>query len=152
MIEVVGDLWTYPADARVITTNGFVKKNGEAVMGRGTAAQAVKRWPAIAITLGVCLQYHPSGNVPYMLASPPLTDVDLWSFPVKHNFWEKADLVLIEKSARFFLMVAENMGYQTIVMPRPGCGNGQLTWEEVKPVIEPILDDRFHIIERPENA
>ena len=40
MREVVGNLWTYPADIRVITTNGTVKNDGTCVMGRGCAAEA----------------------------------------------------------------------------------------------------------------
>lgn len=44
MIEVKGNLWTYPAEVRVITTNGFVKKNGEAVMGIG---QMLMSWEVI---------------------------------------------------------------------------------------------------------
>lgn len=27
-----------------------------------------------------------------------------------------------------------------------GCGNGELTWAQVKAVIEPILDDRFIVM------
>lgn len=38
--EVVGNMWAIPADAYCITTNGFVKKNGEAVMGAGCAKEA----------------------------------------------------------------------------------------------------------------
>ena len=33
-----------------------------------------------------------------------------------------------------------------IAIPRPGCSNGGLNWEiDVKPIIEPLLDDRFII-------
>lgn len=52
MKEATGDLWTFPADWRVITTNGFVKKNGECVMGRGCAKEATLRYPRIAKELG----------------------------------------------------------------------------------------------------
>jgi len=42
--EVDGNLWEIEADWRVITTNGFVKKDGRAVMGRGVARQALQRY------------------------------------------------------------------------------------------------------------
>ena len=35
-----GDLWSYPADYRVVTTNGIIKKDGEAVMGAGVGLLA----------------------------------------------------------------------------------------------------------------
>ena len=52
MIEVVGNLWTYAADFRAITTNGTVKFDGRAVMGRGCAREATQRYPKIARQLG----------------------------------------------------------------------------------------------------
>ena len=39
MKEITGDLWTIKADARVIPTNGTVRRDGAAVMGRGVALQ-----------------------------------------------------------------------------------------------------------------
>ena len=39
--------------------------------------------------------------------------------------------------------LANVMGWQTILCPRFGCGAGELNWEDVKPMIENILDDRF---------
>jgi hypothetical protein len=36
-----------------------------------------------------------------------------------------------------------------VLLPRPGCGNGHRTWDEVCPVIEPILDDRFTVTYQP---
>ena len=42
MKEITGDIWDYHKQGHwiVITTNGTVKSNGEAVMGRGIALQA----------------------------------------------------------------------------------------------------------------
>lgn len=49
MKEVYGDIWEYHKQGYwiVITTNGFVKKNGCAVMGRGVAKQAVTKYPSL---------------------------------------------------------------------------------------------------------
>lgn len=143
MVEVTGNLWDYPADIRVITTNGTVKKNGECVMGRGCASEAKKHHPGIARALGRMLEQH--GNHVFQLAQGGGT---LFSFPVKHNWFEKADCRLILRSAKELVAVLSNRGMETwsVVLPRPGCGNGQLKWEDVKPVLAPILDDRFHVI------
>lgn len=140
MIEVRGNLWEYPADVRVITTNGFVKKNGECVMGRGCAQEAARKYPELPHILGMAIQSE--GNVAMFF---PMKDDYLVTFPVKHNWFEKADLDLIAQSARKIASMA-GLRNKVIVVPRPGCGNGQLKWEDVRPVLEPILDDRFHII------
>lgn len=149
MIEVTGNLWTYPADVRVITTNGTVKKNGECVMGRGCAREAKQTIPEIALVLGSKIKEH--GNKVFFLGNLSVDPiVHLYSFPVKHNWYEKADIKLIRESAEdlFYQLdsVYPNDEGHVFVLPRPGCGNGGLKWNEVKPVLEPILDDRFHVI------
>ena len=148
MIEVVGNLWDFPADVRVITTNGTVKKNGECVMGRGCALEAKRFQPEIPKLLGHHIQETKS-NTPFLFPAI-LKGARLVSFPVKHNWYEKADIDLIEVSARILTAWAnmpDKVGvWNTVVLPRPGCGNGGLRWEDVKPVLEPILDDRFHVI------
>lgn len=150
MIDARGNLWTYPPkapDARVITTNGTVKKNGECVMGRGCALEAARRWPRFPLYLGQ--QLLQCGNV--------VLDCGIWpsagapserivTFPVKHEWHQTADLDLIRKSAIDLVQLTGTMGWTTIVMPRPGCGNGHLDWAVVKPVLEAVLDDRFHVI------
>lgn len=149
MREVTGNLWTYPADVRVITTNGTVKKNGECVMGRGCALEAKKRWPDFPVYLGKQIQV--CGNVVLACGYWPNDNARIYTFPVKHQWMEKADVALIRKSAIDLVQQIDQMNRMdqnlvTIVMPRPGCGNGGLRWEDVKPVLEPILDDRFHVI------
>lgn len=159
MIEVRGNLWTYPADVRVITTNGTVKKNGEAVMGRGCAAEAKRMYPRLPRELGRHIRHL--GNI---VMDYGLTDDGnyLMTFPVKHEWMQKADQRLIEVSARTLTAYINSPDwhteFKTVVLPRPGCGNGGLQWcwhndlnEDkecygVRHVLEPILDDRFHVI------
>lgn len=77
-----------------------------------------------------------------------VTDVEWFAwFPVKHNWFEKADPALIRQSAYELCVLAGKMGWQEVRMPRPGCGNGGLDWGYVKPTIEPLLDDRFVVVQ-----
>lgn len=132
---IKGELWDYykkPHTFVLITTNGFVKKDGTAVMGRGCAAEAAKRWPSLPKKLGKRLKR--GGNHVYVL----MVSGRLMSFPVKHNWWEKADLELIKQSANELADYAKRYlgtGYQ-FVLPRPGCGNGRLDWSDVKKVLK----------------
>lgn len=143
MKEVKGNLWTYPADIRVITTNGTVKKDGTCVMGRGCAAEAKALHPSIPRVLGEGLSTI--GNHVQHLYGGELGKIIL-SFPVKHQWFQTADLDLIRQSATELVVWANATNVKTIVLPRPGCGNGHLRWEDVKPILEEILDDRFHVI------
>lgn len=150
MIEVYGNLWAYPADARVITTNGYIKTNGAAVMGRGCAYEATQKIPEIQTRLGNLLGRR--GNHVFWLGEIKDQDQTLsqvLSFPVKHRWYEKADISLIIQSAYELVTVATALDLSVVVVPRPGCGNGQLQWEGfdgVKIQLVNKLDDRFHII------
>lgn len=138
MKGIVGDAWKLKCDFNylAITTNGFVKTNEHAVMGRGIAKQAKDKYPGVDHLLGKKIQAL--GNHVHLLAA------DLVSFPVKHNWWETADIELIKRSCTELMTFLGNN--ETILLPRPGCGNGKLKWEEVKKVIAPLLDDRVYII------
>lgn len=147
MIEQSGNLWELvgPNDALVITTNGDVRKNGTAVMGRGIALQATQHDPTVADRLGAFLKAF--GNQLFVIHKNPV-----WiSFPVKHHWNEPADLELIRQSAKDLPKFITMLNYiyvhiDKIYLPRPGCGNGRRKWEEVKPIIEPYLDDRFIVV------
>jgi len=153
MIEIKGDLWAEgkKADAICITTNGFVKKNGAAVMGRGCALEARQKFPGIDFILGKeLLQYNTRVFEILTYNQNKEHSISIVSFPVKYNFWEKASLTLIEKSAKELVEAANNReSWKKILIPRPGCGNGKLDWNtEVKPILEGILDNRFYIISK----
>lgn len=134
MIEATGNLWTYPAVVRVITTNGSVRNNLHAVMGRGCAAEAKYRYPGLPLRLG--LQIRREGNRVFYFPG-----LQIISFPVKHQWMEMADLELIRASTLQLLELIQTFGskYQ-IVMPRPGCGNGGLQWEQVRPLLVDLPD------------
>jgi hypothetical protein len=143
MIEERGDLWTLRADARCVTTNGEAVGEGKkrhAVMGRGVALQATQRWPDLAHHFAELLDKY--SNRPMKLR---LLEDGSWlcSFPVKEHWRDKADESLIMDSAFKLQDMADKFGWQRVVIPRPGCGNGGLDWEYVRDLLMPFLDDRF---------
>lgn len=141
MLESRGNLWNHHAKGTplCITTNGTVRKDGACVMGAGIAAQARCRFPNLEYEVGAAIQRY-GNTVQYLCTSGLIT------FPVKHYWYEPADLDLIELSGHQLLDLIGELGWKKVVLPRPGCGNGQLTWEVVKPVLY-MLDDRFEVVE-----
>jgi hypothetical protein len=138
--EVTGNMWDIPADAYCITTNGFVKKNGEAVMGAGCALEAKQRYEWLPLKLGKSISCY--GNHVFEFGDGLVT------FPVKHKWFEKADMLLIQKSAVQLMELVEGSGWKKVILPRPGCGNGRLKWDDVKAVLTPILDERIYIVSK----
>lgn len=146
MREITGDIWDYHNQGHwiVITTNGAVRKDGACVMGRGVAKQATQKFPYLAHELGKWIKK--AGNALHIMP-----EYKIITFPVKHNWWEKASLELIEYSCASLVACADFHGLQAVYMVRPGCGNGQLHWEnEVRPLLEKCLDGRFIVVEREE--
>ncbi len=144
MVEVFGDMFqlaeTGDYNYVCISTNGFVKKNGEAVMGRGNAYQFNLRYLNARKKLGELIRMK-GNNVNTLQDTANFTYL---TFPVKHNWYEQADIELIKRSCmQVKALLKEN---DKVLLPRPGCGNGGLKWCEIKPLLEDILDDRFHIV------
>lgn len=142
MIEKYGNMWYEPADALVITTNGIIKGNGEAVMGAGIALQAKTKYPSLPRELARRLG---SGNHTYLI--PQSDGRNIVTFPTKHDWRDKSDLNLIKQSAEELVELADANDWTCVVMPKPGCANGMLSWIDVKAVIDPILDDRFIVVD-----
>lgn len=143
MKEIIGSLWTLPAEFRVITTNGFIKSDGSAVMGRGTAVQAARKWPVFPKLLGKRIRDH--GNRVHLFKFGPSNII---TFPVKHNWWEQADLELIAQSTLQLHRFAKKKSACTILMPRAGCGNGRLDWKDVRPILARLPDNVCVVTEK----
>ena len=144
MKEVIGNLWTYHAAEKwiCITINGFVKKNGTAVMGRGCAWEAAKRYSYLPMKLGKLLANR--GNHCYHFST-----IKIIAFPTKHVWWDNSDLDLIKKSLLELFKIMEQQCISIIYLPRPGCANGKLDWEtQVKPLIQKVFDENPDMIER----
>ena len=159
-------------NAVCITTNGDVTSSGRAVMGRGCALEAKQRFPYLDLVLGQHLQHN--GNTAAILLHNKKRGLYIISFPVKPGStcvsseteleavlprfrstyprvyfgWQmKASLSLIQHSAAQLVQLVDKCGnISSVVIPRPGCGNGGLIWKDVEKVLAPILDDRFYII------
>ena len=150
MKEVYGDLWTYHHGLEphykpiiCITTNGYVKKDGSAVMGRGVAKECLLKHRGIDATLGYLIRTY--GNQVQMIIKD--YEIPIYAFPVKHHWRELADFDLIQGSAGQLANLAMANPMNIYILPRPGCGNGQRDWlTEVRPIIEPILPDNVHVI------
>ncbi len=142
MREIYGELWDFFGRAAVgITTAGQVGPGGRCEMLRGCGLQAKKRFPDLPQRLGTLIQQQ--GNHVFHLEG------GLFSFPVEHGPFEVPDVRLIERSCRELLALADDQGWSSIVLPRPGCGAGGLDWQQVRPVLERYFDNRFQIITRP---
>lgn len=156
MREIQQDLWAVDCDWLCITTNGTVKRDGRAVMGRGCALEATKKLKDIDAVLGWGLGGN--GNVVMRLGmivnehSEYHKFCNIYSFPVKHHWRDKADLDLIAQSCEQLLELYNdniNQGYADplIAIPRPGCGAGGLSWRhEVRPLLEAYFKDSNNII------
>lgn len=144
MREIFGDLWKEHVDGSVIviTTNGVVTRLGKSVMLRGCARQAAIRYPEILKTHGTLLLNH--GNHVFDLGSR------IVSFPVEEEPYQNPDIRLIEQSCKELVGLVNDKDWQKIVVPRPGCGGGGLSWADVEPVLEKYFDDRFYVISMEE--
>lgn len=160
------------ADAICITTNKFVKRDGTSVMGRGCAKEATRRYPGIAKKVGdlnANVKLDGFGivqqdDITNIVAFPVKSEGMILQTAVpgkglsnivehmRKNFtngngvpgWAlQASPWLIEASARRLVRLADENGWTNVVLPRPGCGAGELKWEGVYMLLNQILDDRF---------
>lgn len=145
MKQEVGNLWDFydSGDWIAITTNSFIKKNGGVAMGRGCALEARLRYPQLPFVLAAHIKTE--GNIPLFISS-----LRIVSFPVKTNWWDKADLELIKNSAIFLVKELSNFNITKLIVPRTGCGMGGLKWSRVQEILDPIFDDRFIVITNKE--
>lgn len=146
MFNYKGDLWEHFGQSGhriAISTNGYVKRNGEAVMGRGCAREATLLLPRIALALGRHIKTN--GNVPGRIQVPNSKTWDsylLIVLPVKHDWWEKASLELVQNSTNWLKVEASQYPDTIYHVPRLGCGSGRLDWATmVKPIMKALPDN-----------
>lgn len=170
MKEIKGDIWSFHKDNNwvVIPTNGNVTKLTEAVMGKGLALQAKKKFPELPRELGEKLAYY--GNTVNIFPKYRLITV-----PTKQDFKEDSTLDLLTKSLNelkicldflfmenFSSTIAECLfdkngdviieqvkKVNAVYIPQLGCGAGHLNWKDVKKLITKTLkDDRIVLVSK----
>ena len=159
------------ADAFVLTTNGFVTKTGNAVLGRGIAKTISDKFPQLKAKLGKKLAKQKISKC-HVFKKMKVKKAVLIAFPVKpvnlkcnvkkvgivshaKDKYKKGDLVpgfhaianlrIIEESCKQLVKLADKHKWKRVIMPRPGCGAGELKWKHVMNILETYLDDRFHV-------
>lgn len=153
MIEVQNsgslfDLPQHECEAAAITTNGIVSKAGLAIMGKGQALEAAKRYSGLSAKLGEYLQRY--GNRAFYMGTYPdrghLTS--LVTFPTKHHYRNNSDLDLITASAQQVKQIADKFKLTKVYLPPVGCGLGKLDYEkQVRSILQKYLnDDRFVVV------
>ena len=126
------DIWwqqtTYEGSVVLVTTNGIRNQDGCLVMGKGIALQAKLRYRGIDRKLGGLVKIY--GNLPHYLPSNQII-----SFPTKNHWKDNSDIDLIKKSAKITLDLVNLYEIPQIYLPKVGCGNGNLKWEDVEKVL-----------------
>ena len=149
MIEIVGDFWSHldnnkdVYDAICCTTNTVVKANGELVMGAGIAKDFANEYQWLPKNWGARISKQ---RMPLVLVTLMKVRPHLVSLPTKTDWKQPSSLDLIWESITELLLLVEQLGWKKVLLPRPGCKNGGLSWkDQVKPILLQ-LDDRFVVI------
>lgn len=136
-----GNLWDNKGESDIIciTTNGILNKYGRLIMGAGVALQACFDRPDLPSKLGEHVKLN--GNVPLLLLEEKIL-----SFPTKNHWKDNSLLTLIEKSALKCQEISDNYPNLNFFLPPAGCGNGNLEWSDVEPILSRILSDKFTVV------
>lgn len=146
-----GNLFCRPSnkEAVLVTTNGIVRRDGNAVMGAGIAKYVRDTFYGVDRILGNLLREQ--GNHVYYLGVYPLVGLStgffkLFSFPTKDDWKNDSKPELIRQSCKEIMQLADEHQLEAIYLPCPGCRNGKLNyWRDVRPILEEELDDRFEV-------
>lgn len=132
MIEYIeGNIFNSPAQVIVNTVNTV------GVMGKGLALSFKKRYPKMFEAYKRACDKHQLTIGKLMLYYAP----DHWilMFPTKENWRNPSKLEYLEAGLHKFVNTYAEKGITSIAFPKLGCGNGELLWSDVKPVMEKYL-------------
>ena len=133
----------------VVPTNTTIRKDGQAVMGKGLAAAAQYWGWDLAKQLAIHIRRF--NDRLYVCHGGVLAG--LICLPTKHDWRRRSELEYVEKGCRELVEVADLLGdSQPIFLPKLGCGLGGLDWEmQVRPVVDSLLEgDRFVLVQHDE--
>lgn len=107
------------------------------VMGKGIAAEFKERFPSMfGLYKRICDEGLLEPGKLWLWKGP-----SQWvlNFPTKKHWRHPSKLEWIEAGLEKFVSEYETRGIREISFPRLGCGNGNLDWADVKPIMERYL-------------
>lgn len=126
-----GDLLSSPAQVQVNTVNTV------GVMGKGIALQFKKKYPEMfAAYQKVCEKHYLDVGKLYLWKSAKKW---ILMFPTKKHWKNPSKIEYIESGLQKFVDNYERLGIESIAFPKLGCGNGNLDWNDVRPIMEKYL-------------
>lgn len=132
MIEYIeGNIFNSPAQVIVNTVNTV------GVMGKGLALSFKKRYPQMFEVYKRACEKHQLTIGKLMLFYAP----DHWilMFPTKENWRNPSKFEYLEAGLKKFVNTYAEKGITSIAFPKLGCGNGELSWNDVRPIMEKYL-------------
>jgi hypothetical protein len=160
MKTLVGDIWELSTreDLIVVTVNVGWTRVGKAVMGRGIAREATRRWPKVAWSWGKVCQEHGAKAPPSLFATPgskwckglilfptkPLNSREPWLSWRQDSSYELIEFWLPWLNNAVELMAAEMPPVARVLVPTLGCGCGNLDPDRMTMMLEEHLThERF---------
>lgn len=142
MIECIGDIFSVPSSEKILCTcNSVLKKNGGLVMGAGFARECMFREPGIDQKLGRLLEKigvpTPEGIYYGIMLQP----VGIGAIQTKYDWRHPTPISLLRKSINALQIMSSNLPNTIFNLPRPGCMNGGLDWDQVRPICEYLPDN-----------
>lgn len=155
MQKTKGNIWHLVQthwDHVVIPTNIGYSKQGTAVMSKGLAGQAAKRYPTLIVEYGdFCRKHKVDTPVTVMRPKPklsllPMPHLILFpTHPLNENFpylsWRNpAEFALVDRSLQQLAELMKTIDSRgRVYIPDVGCGFGRLKVSDVRPLIEKHL-------------
>ena len=136
MIEYVrGDLLKSSAQVLVNTINTV------GIMGAGIALQFKEQYPEMFQKYQtLCKKKLLDVCKLYLWKSTDTSSKEILLFPTKKHWLNLSELHWIEAGLQKFVENYERLNIKSIAFPKLGCGNGGLSWHDVKPVMEKYLE------------
>ncbi|MEJ2051284.1 MAG: macro domain-containing protein [Calditrichota bacterium] len=112
--------------------------NTVGVMGKGIALEFKKRFPEMYNDYKLrCNRGEVVLGKPYIFKT--LTGPWVINFPTKEDWRSVSKIADIKKGLEYLVGHYKEWGVQSLAIPPLGCGNGQLDWNEVGPIIYQTL-------------
>ena len=129
MEVLIGNIFDSKAQTLINTVNCV------GVMGKGIAAEFKERYPVMYEDYVVrCERNEVQPGVPYLFKESMFSP-QIINFPTKSDWRAASRIQDIEKGLKILTEKYKDWDIESIAIPPLGCGNGQLLWEAVGPLI-----------------